>query len=101
MKTFFRTACSIKVHAAGDNHGMREIGKGIGETKSRVEKLVGVPLLMKVSEGRGRSSLCRGSIIAVFPAVFTVKLESGEIRTFSYSDVHTRGIMFLKDDENV
>ena len=41
---------------------MREIGKGIGETKSRVEKLVGIPLLMKVSEGRGRSSLCRGSI---------------------------------------
>lgn len=76
---------------------MREIGKGIAETKTRVEKLVGVPLLIKVSEGRGKSSLLRGSIIKVFPAVFTVMLESGEIRTFSYSDVHTRGIMFLDE----
>ena len=77
---------------------MREIGKGIGEAKARVEALAGIPLLMKVNEGRGRSPLCRGSIIAVFPAVFTVKTESGEVRTFSYSDVHTRGIMFLRDD---
>lgn len=76
---------------------MREIGKGIAETKTRVEKLVGVPLLIKVSEGRGKSILLRGSIIKVFPAVFTVMLESGEIRTFSYSDVHTRGIMFLNE----
>lgn len=76
---------------------MREIGKGIAETKTRVEKLVGVPLLIKVCEGRGKSSLLRGSIIKVFPAVFTVMLESGEIRTFSYSDVHTRGIMFLNE----
>ena len=101
IKNVSSPLCSIKVHVAGNNPDMREIGKGIGETKSRVEKLVGIPLLLKVSEGRGRSSLCRGSIIAVFPAVFTVKLESGEIRTFSYSDVHTRGIMFLKDDGNV
>ena len=28
----------------------------------------------------------------------TLKTESGEVRTFSYSDVHTRGIMFLRDD---
>lgn len=76
---------------------MREIGQSIEKTKARVEKLVGIPLLMKVNEGRGKSALYRGSIISVFPAVFTVKLESGEIKTFSYSDVHTRGILFLKD----
>lgn len=52
---------------------------------------------MKVSEGRGKSTLLKGSIVAVFPAVFTVRLESGEVRTFSYSDVHTRGVMFLKE----
>lgn len=76
---------------------MREHGKGIGEAKERVQKLMGTPLLMKIDEGRGRSALLRGSIIAVFPAVFTVRLESGDIRTFSYSDVHTRGVMFLQD----
>lgn len=87
----------IKNRGIVNNRAMREIGKGIAETKTRVEKLVGVPLLIKVSEGRGKSSLLRGSIIKVFPAVFTVMLESGEIRTFSYSDVHTRGIMFLNE----
>lgn len=76
---------------------MREIGKGIGEAKQRVEKLRGLSLIMKVSEGRGKSTLLKGSIVAVFPAVFTVRLESGEVRTFSYSDVHTRGVMFLKE----
>lgn len=76
---------------------MREIGQGIESTKTRVEKLMGIPLLMKVNEGRGKSSVYRGSIISVFPAVFTVKLENGDVKTFSYSDVHTRGILFLKD----
>lgn len=78
---------------------MREIGKGIGEAKARVESLAGTPLLMKVDEGRGRSTLRRGKIIAVFPAVFTVQMDDGEVRTFSYSDVHTRGVMFLKDED--
>ena len=75
---------------------MREIGKGIDETKSQVKKLVGVPLVVKINSGRGKSSVVRGTIAGVFPAVFTMKLDSGEIRTFSYSDVHTRGVLFLK-----
>lgn len=77
---------------------MREIGKGIDETKSQVKKLVGIPLVVKINSGRGKSSVVRGTIAGVFPAVFTMKLDSGEIRTFSYSDVHTRGVLFLKGD---
>lgn len=91
----------LRIHRRrkGNDVCMREIGKGLGEAKAKVESLTGVPLVMKVSEGRGRSSLCKGRIIAVFPAVFTVRLESGEVRTFSYSDVHTRGVMFLPDEK--
>lgn len=108
-RTFCNKICPArKIYVRGQNTGltaarrgntfcMREIGKGLAETKSRVEKLVGVPLLMKVSEGRGKSKLLRGSILKVFPAVFTVQLENGETRTFSYSDVHTRGILFLDE----
>lgn len=81
----------------GNNRVMREPGKGIAGTKAGVERLIGMPLVMKVNEGRGRTGMFRGQVIAVFPAVFTVRTESGEIRTFSYSDVHTRGIMFLRD----
>ncbi|MEG2273717.1 MAG: Veg family protein [Clostridia bacterium] len=77
---------------------MREIGKNIEESKMRVEKLLGIPLLLKVNSGRGRSALFHGTIINVFPAVFTVKLDSGESKTFSYADVQTRGVLFLKNE---
>ena len=58
-----------------------------------------VPLLFRVSEGRGRSSIVKGRIVATFPAVFTVRTESGEVRTFSYSAVHTREVLLLPDDK--
>lgn len=77
---------------------MREIGKGIDETKLQVKKLMGVPLVVKINSGRGKSTVVRGTIAGVFPAVFTMKLDSGEMRTFAYSDVHTRGVLFLKSE---
>ena len=42
----------------------------------------------------------RGRVDGVFPAVFTLRLDNGEIRSFSYSDVHTRGVMFLPPDDD-
>ena len=60
---------------------MREIGKGLGEAKAQVRELV------------------KGRIVATFPAVFTVRTESGEVRTFSYSAVHTREVLLLPDDK--
>ena len=81
---------------------MREIGKGLGEAKAQVRELAGIPLLFRVSEGRGRSSIVKGRIVATFPAVFTVRTvrtESGEVRTFSYSAVHTREVLLLPDDK--
>ena len=78
---------------------MREAGRDIGEAKARVKRLTGIPLVIRVSEGRGRSTLIKGSIVAAFPAVFTVRTESGEVRTFSYSAVHTREVLLLPDDK--
>lgn len=89
-------AKGIKTAPAGYAPGMREAGKDIGEAKARVKRLTGIPLVIRVSEGRGRSTLIKGSIVAAFPAVFTVRTEGGEIRTFSYADVHTHGVMFLR-----
>lgn len=86
----------IKTAPAGYAPDMREAGKDIGEAKARVKRLTGIPLVIRVSEGRGRSTLIKGSIVAAFPAVFTVRTEGGEIRTFSYADVHTHGVMFLR-----
>lgn len=77
---------------------MREIGQNLDNTKERVKKLLNIPVLIKINSGRGKSSLCRGEVTAVFPAVFSVKLDSGELKTFSYADVHTRSVLFLKPD---
>lgn len=74
---------------------MREIGRDLQTAKERVAGLVGVPVLIKINSGRGKSELCKGEVTATFPAVFTVKLDTGEVRTFSYADVHTRGVLFL------
>ncbi|HBP52250.1 MAG TPA: hypothetical protein DD626_02995, partial [Clostridiales bacterium] len=71
---------------------MREIGQSIVEAKARVQKIVGIPVLVKINGGRGKSSLYHGKVTALFPSIFTVELEGGEKRTFSYSDVHTKNV---------
>ena len=75
---------------------MREIGQTIACAKKKVEQLINVPVLMKISSGRGKSTLCKGEVTGVFPQVFTVRLEDGTCKTFSYSDVHTKNVLFLK-----
>ncbi len=81
---------------------MREIGQNLDFAKERVKALLNVPVVIKINSGRGRSALYRGTVTATFPAVFSVKLESGELKTFSYADVHTKSVLFLnpKNSEN-
>lgn len=74
---------------------MREIGQSINGAKERVQKLVGIPIMLKINSGRGKSTLVKGEVRATFPAVFTVALDDGQIRTFSYSDVHIKNVLFL------
>lgn len=80
---------------------MREIGQTLAAAKERVSKLKDIPLIIKVTGCRKKANLYRGSIVAVFPAVFSVKTESGELKTFSYADVQTKSVAFLKPDEKV
>lgn len=77
---------------------MREIGTGLNETKAQVQKLKGIPVLMRIDSGRGRTAMVSGVVEQVFPSIFTVKLSSGETRSFSYNDVHTKGVMFIKNN---
>ena len=83
----------------GNIRSMREIGRTIEWVKQRVAGLVGVPVLIKISSGRGKSELHRGEVGAIYPAVFSVTLDTGEQKTFSYADVHTRNVMFLDPDK--
>ena len=88
---------TVKTCKIGKTQLMREIGQTISGAKQQVEKLLNIPVLLKISSGRGKSTLCRAKVTSVFPAVFTVRLDDGTNRTFSYSDVHTKNILFLKD----
>lgn len=81
--------------AFGNNHAMREIGQSLENTKLRVQKLLGIPLLLKVRGTRGKYTLYNGKITALFPQVFCVQLDSGETKTFPFADVHIGGILFL------
>lgn len=86
---------TIKNQKLGKNLSMREIGQSIIGAKEKVQKLVGIPVLLKINVGRGKSMLMKGEVAAIFPAVFTVRMDNGQSRTFSYSDVHTGNVLFL------
>lgn len=78
---------------------MREIGQSLAPAKQRVQKLVGIPVLLKINVGRGKCTLVKGEVQTLFPAVFTVLLDDGQSRTFSYSDVQMKNVLFLKRED--
>ncbi len=77
---------------------MREIGQNIDVSKQSVQNLVGVPVIIKTNPSRGKSTILKGEITHLFPAVFTVTLDNGETRTFSYSDILTKSICIIKNN---
>lgn len=77
---------------------MRTTFNTILSTKAQVHSIVGVPLLVKVCVGRGKYTIFQGEVTSVFPSVFTVKTDCGEVKTFSYSDVHSGNVLFLKPE---
>lgn len=79
---------------------MREIGQSLCEAKARVQQIIGVPVLVKINSGRGKSALYHGKVTALFPSIFTIELDGGEKRTFSYSDVHTKTSCFCQTNNN-
>ncbi len=85
----------IKFYDIVNNYLMREIGNNLNVAKERVRSLLDIPVLIKISTGKGKHTLCRGRVSALFPCVFCVQLDSGELKTFSYSDVHTKSVILL------
>lgn len=81
-----------------NNSTMREIGKSILSTKERIKHLVGIPLVVKVTNGRGKSTLFHGEVTLLYPSIFSILTDTGEIKTFSYSDVHSGNVLFLKPE---
>ena len=72
---------------------MREVGQNLDNAKQQVKNLLNIPVRIKVNSGRGKSTLYKGEVTAVFPAVFSIRLDTGELKTFSYADIHTRTVV--------
>jgi len=73
---------------------MREAPKSLEEIKGRIQKICGIPVRVKVRRGRNRVEFFQGKVEDVYPKVFTVRKEGGEIGTFSYADVASGTILF-------
>ena len=63
---------------------------------SEVQSMLGKKVLAKVDIGRNKYEYIEGIILNTYPFLFTIKTDN-EIKSFSYSDVLTKNIIFKID----
>lgn len=69
---------------------MRKCVPRIDEVKAYVRDLTGRPLKIAVNKGRKKVLRYRGSVLAVYPRVFTLKItddKNTELLACSYNDI--------------
>ncbi|NLL56696.1 MAG: hypothetical protein GX242_05745 [Clostridiales bacterium] len=74
---------------------MRSIPPNINLTKLQVKKLIGTPIRLKVNRGRNKIEFIDGQIENAYPQIFTIRSQTGEINSFSYSDILAKNITFF------
>ena len=75
---------------------MRTISQDLDYTKYQVKQLIGTVVRLKVNRGRNKIEIIDGKINAVYPQIFTIKDEKGDINSFSYSDILAKNITFYR-----
>jgi uncharacterized protein Veg len=78
---------------------MKEVKYSINDTKSEIDRLRGVQMLLKVNLGRNKIVEYNGKIEDLYSSVFTVKTEGDIVRTYSYTDVLTGNVKLLPADQ--
>ena len=68
----------------------------IDKIKEEVTNMIGKKVLAKVDIGRNKCEYIEGIILNAYPFLFTIKTDN-EIKSFSYSDVLTKNIIFKID----
>ena len=71
---------------------MRKIQFGIDEVKQEIARLKDCRVKMYINKGRKKIEVLAGSVVDVYPSVFTVRVEGSkslEIQSYSFSDVLT------------
>lgn len=91
----------VKKIKTGQNSYMREINAGMDTVKDRIKKLQGIQLKLLINRGRNRFVSIDGIIKDVYPNVFTVITDEGDVDlyTFSYADVMTKNIKIFRSEK--
>ena len=68
---------------------MRKTTVSVEQVKKGVRALMGKPIKIKINRGRKRIERYSGEISAVYPSVFTLKVDKGAVKSLScsYSDL--------------
>lgn len=77
---------------------MREITQDVSYTKELVKKITGVNIKIKVNRGRNKTEVMCGAVESTYPMIFTFRRTTGELNSFSYSDILANNIKFFKAD---
>lgn len=80
--------------------GMRVINQDINKTIEQIKDMKGVLIKLKVNRGRNKIEEIEGVVESVYPSIFTVRSTSGELSSFSYSDILARNILFYRNKLN-
>lgn len=74
---------------------MREIVYSVSGTKDKIKNAIGLNVKLKVNRGRNKIEMIEGILENAYPNIFTVRLKTGSLMSFSYSDVITKNVRFL------
>lgn len=75
---------------------MRVIKQDIAKTIEQVRDMQGVTVKFKVNRGRNKIEEIEGVVENVYPSIFTIRSVSGELSSFSYSDILAKNILFYR-----
>ncbi|MDR1906003.1 MAG: Veg family protein [Clostridiales bacterium] len=71
---------------------MKEVKYSIKDAKNSLNFLKGIDAIFRVNLGRNKIIEYNGKVENLYTSVFTVKLDSNVIKTYSYSDILTGNV---------
>ena len=74
---------------------MREPITGNGVIEN-VRLLTGMRVKIKVNYGRNKTELIEGILESAYPNIFTIRKPTGDLRSFSYADIISKNVRFLR-----
>ncbi len=85
-----------KFNSTGKNRVMKNTIFNSENTKLELTGIKNIPFIIRVNRGRNRIEMIEGYVEQVYPKIFTVRTIDGVLNTFSYADLYSKQVRFLK-----